>query len=465
MRPQIRTLAAVAAVALLAAACGRSGSGASGGSSATGQASGNTAQVSSASFGSLKNVCHPGKPTSAPDQGVTASQITVGVLTDEAFTKVPDLVNAAKVFTSWCNAAGGIDGRKIVANIGQTGLLQVVQAMTAACGKDFVLAGNSEALDGLATKTRVSCLLPEFPAQVVMPQNINSALQAYPQSDGHSYAPYAGYYSWLLKQAYPDSAQHVGILYGQSPITAPLVADEKITIQAEGGKMAYSGAFPATGATDWTPYAEAVKSKGIKGLVFYGTPQELAALELDLTNMNYNLDWIDANSNAYGAPFIGLAGKSLSVQHNYAALAGYYPLEKASANPATEQVVQLFAKYAPGQPVTLQGLQAFSAWLLFAESAGSCGNNLTRACIYAAALKQTAWTGGGLQAPVNLSKPDSPVSCWNAEEATPTGWKPAAFDPNNGVYRCGAPVFKLPAGVYPPPVSLSDVGKSMSDLK
>jgi Periplasmic binding protein len=461
----LRTLAAVAAAALLAAGCGRSSPAATSGSTASAAAPASSAGGSAGSFGALAGVCHGGHPTSSPGQGVTASQIIAGVLTDEGFTKLPDLVNTAKVFAAWCNAAGGIDGRKIVPNVGDTQMLQVVQAMAAACTKDFVLAGNSEALDGLAVKTRLSCLLPEFPAQIVMPQNINSALQAYPQADGHSYAPYAGYYGWLLKQAYPDSAKHVGIVYGQSPITLPLVADEKVTIQAEGGDLVYSGAFPATGVTDWTPYAEAIKSKGLKGLVFYGTPQQLASLELVLTNSGDKLDWIDANSNAYGAPFIQLGGKSLSYQHNYAALAGYYPLERASGNPADQQLTQLFAKYAPGQSVTLQALQGWSAWLLFAVSAEACGNDLTRKCVYDAALRQTAWTGGGLQSPVNLSQPDSPVTCWNAEEATPRGWQPAAFGPTSGAYRCGAPVFRLPAGIYPPPATLADVGKTMSDVK
>jgi ABC-type branched-subunit amino acid transport system substrate-binding protein len=456
--PHIRTLAVVAVAALLAAGCSRGGS--SSESTPT-----QSAQAVSGDFGTLKDVCRPGKPTSSPTQGVTADQIKVGVLTDIGFTKVPDLVNTAKVFSSWCNAAGGINGRKIVIDLGDTQLMQSVQAMAGACGKDFVLAGNSEALDGLAVKTRVSCLLPEFPAQIVMPQNVNSALQAYPLVDGHSYSIYQGYFNWLLKEAYPDSAKHVGILYGQSAITAPTVKAEVASLTYAGATMAYNGAFPTAGVTDWTPFAQAIKSKGVKGLVFSGTPQWLASLEQVLTNMNYKLDWIDANPNSYGAPFISLAGKSLSYQHNYAELFGTYPMEKASGNPAAERLAQLFKTYAPGQSVSLQGLQAWSAWLLFAKAAASCGDNLTRKCAYQAALTQTAWTGGGLQAPVNLSKPDSPVDCFNAAEATPTGWQPARFGANNGAYRCGSPVFKLPAGIFPPPLTLADVGKSMSDVK
>jgi ABC-type branched-subunit amino acid transport system substrate-binding protein len=453
----------LAAITLLAAGCSRGGS--SGSSDGQGTASASqAAQTSGGNFGSLKNVCHGGSASGATDQGVTASQVKVGVLTDVGFTKDPQLITAANVFTAWCNAAGGINGRKLVADVHDTQLLQVVQAVTTACGSDFVLAGGSAALDGLATKTRLQCLLPDFDAQTVMPQNQNSGLQVYPITQGHSYGPFAGYYQWLIKQKYPDSADHVGILAGQSTITQ--VDDEVAaeTFKAVGGSVALNQYYPITGASDWTPYAESLKTKGIKGLVFYGTPQQLAALELTLTNMNYKLDWIDANSNAYGAPFVQAAGKSLSFQHNYADIWAVYPLEKAESNPATQQVIDLYGKYAPGQAPTLQALQAFSAWLIFAASAETCGSNLTRSCVYNAAVKQTAWTGGGLTAPVNLAQPDSPPKCFDIEQATPNGWQAASFGANNGPYRCGAPVVKL-TGNFPQPVTLASVGKSLSDLK
>ena len=107
-----------------------------------------------------------------------SEQIKVGVMTDVGFTHDPQLVDTAKVFTDWCNAAGGINGRKLVADIHDTQLTQSVQAMTAACDADFVLTGGSAALDGLAVRSRLSCLLPDFPAQTVMPQNVGSDLQA-----------------------------------------------------------------------------------------------------------------------------------------------------------------------------------------------------------------------------------------------------------------------------------------------
>jgi hypothetical protein len=50
------------------------------------------------------------------------------------------------------------------------------------------------------------------------------------------------------------------------------------------------------------------------------------------------------------------------------------------------------------------------------------------------------------------------------EQATPNGWQPAAFGANNGAYRCGLPVYRY-RGNYPQPVTLSDVGKTQSDLR
>jgi hypothetical protein len=84
--------------------------------------------------------------------------------------------------------------------------------------------------------------------------------------------------------------------------------------------------------------------------------------------------------------------------------------------------------------------------------------------VYQAALTQTAWTGGGLTAPVNLARPDSPPACMVVEQASTNGWQPAAFGPNDGAYRCGLTVYKF-RGNYPQPVTLSDVGKSLSDLR
>ena len=466
-RYAIRTLAGVSLAALLAAGCSRAGGGQAGaGASASASATGATSSSASggASFGTLSNVCHGGSASGSTDQGVTASSIDVGVLSDYGFTKDPQLLNAAKVFTSWCNAQGGINGRKLVADIHDTQLMQVTSAMSKACSSDFVLAGSSAALDGLAVSARLKCLLPDFDAEPVMPQNQGSGLQITPYTTNPVYSPYVGYYKWLLGK-YPDSADHVGVLYGSSVITDVDDAMVQQTVAADGGHVVYNGSFPITGVTNWTPYAEAVKNKGIKGLTFYDTPQALAAFEQALDNIGYKLDWIDANTNAYGTNFIQIAGGALSQQNNYAALPGIYPVEKASSNPAMQKLTRLFSQYAPGQPVTLMVEEAFSTWLIFAQSAESCGSDLTRSCVYKAAANETNWTAGGLTAPVNEATPQAAPTCFDVEQAAASGWKPAAgFTPNtSGAYSCGENAVKLSG--MPASAQLSAVGESLKNLK
>jgi ABC-type branched-subunit amino acid transport system substrate-binding protein len=455
--------------AVLAAGCSRAGTTStqapgSTPASASSSSSGTGSTASGPAFGTVTDACHGGSATGATDQGVTSSQIMTGVLTDVGFTKDPQLETTAKVFTAWCNAAGGIDGRKLVADVHDTQMLDVVGAMARACSSDFVLAGGSAALDGLSVTTRLKCLLPDFDAQVVMMQNNGSSLQVYPITYGHSYSPFGGYYSWLLNQKYPASKNAVGILSGASVITqvdSLLLVD---TAKAVGGKVIYNGTFPISGVTNWTPYAETLKNKGVKGFTFYGEPGQLAALEQAMDNIGYHPLWIDANTNSYGTNFISLLGKAATEQTNYAPLPAVYPLEKAADNPATEQLVQLFKQYAPGQPLTLQDVQAWSAWLIFAKSAETCGSALTRLCVYDAAMKVTSWDGGGLTAPVNLSNTDAAPNCFDVEQATAGGWVPAPFGADTGAYRCGETVVKLPAG-FPQPATLGSVGKSMADVK
>lgn len=447
--------ALVLALAAAAGCSGRSKSADTSSPSTTG-----AADTATADFGTLKSVCGKGTAKTVTSQGVTASDIKVGVFTDVGFTKNPEFENAAKVFTSWCNAAGGINGRTITPVTHDSQLMQVNQQMISACRTDFFEVGGGAALDGLGVKTRLTCLLPEFPAQVT--SEIGADLQVMTTGASTGYSPYAGYFSWLLKEAYPSSVSGLGIITGDVPVTKVIAAQDKEVLTAMGGKVTYSDLYPAQGVSDWTPYAQSIKTKKVKGLVFLGDFTQLAKLEQALTNIDYKLDWIDANSNAYGPAFLKLAGPVLGTQTNFASINGAYPLEKADANPATKEMVALFRKYAPDAQITLPAMQAFSAWLLFATSARDCAE-LTRRCVLDNAKKQTDWTGGGLQASIDLSSPDVPLKCFNVEKATTSGWVPADFKPTDGAYRCDAPSYKF-KGDYGKAPTLADVGKSLSDL-
>ncbi|UGQ12473.1 ABC transporter substrate-binding protein [Yinghuangia sp. ASG 101] len=457
MRPR-QTLAALAVVTgLLAAGCADRGG--SEGNQAPGAP--NTS-AATADFGDLKNVCGPGDPVGAPAQGVTADEIQVGVLSDVGFSKNPEFGDAAKVFTSWCNAAGGINGRKVVGTVRDTKFVEVRQRVLDACRDDFALVGGGAGLDHLGVRDRLECLLPEFPGQVIKLENEGSDLQFSVQPGGPSYLRNAAFYDWLLREAYPESGSAVGVLVGDSIKSS---GDQRIEFaRAWGANVVYSDLFPASGVSNWVPYAQAIKSKGVKGLIYMGDFRALAKLEKELTTLDYKLDWIDTNVNAYGPEFVQLAGSQvLAEQNNLADLSGIHPVDDGPS-PATRQLVDLFAEYAPGAKVSIGAVKAFSAWLLFAQSASACGEDLTRKCVVEQARTQTAWTGGGLQAPRDLSAPDTPSTCFNVVKATAEGWKSVDVKANQDGFRCGAASYKL-TGSYGKPLTLADVGKSLDDLK
>ncbi|WP_326666143.1 ABC transporter substrate-binding protein [Streptomyces sp. NBC_00385] len=450
----------VAAVAVLLAGCSTRSGDDPGTTRPTGPAT-QKASPSGTDFGTLKDVCGSGTPGTSTSQGVTDDRIQVGVMSDVGFTKKSEFEDTAKVFTSWCNDAGGINGRKLVPVTRDARFTEVRQRTLEACKEDFALVGGGSALDSLGVKDRLKCLLPNYPAQTSQIGAIGSDLQVITSGPAAGYFQYSGYYNWLLKKKYPDSAQKVGIIAGDSPVTKVMLAQFKEAVAGLGGKVSYTDLYPAAGVSDWTPYAQSIKESGVKGLVFLGDFASLAKLEQGLTNIGYAPDWTDANSNAYGPAFLQLAKPALGKQHNYAELFATAPLESAADNPAVQQVKDLFEKYAPDKQVTYPALRAFSAWLVFATAARDCAT-LTRACVYDNARKKTDWTAGGLQAPFDLSS-DKPPACYSIVEAKEKGWQPAAFAPDRGDFRCDAPAYRY-KGDYGKPVTLADVGKSMSDL-
>jgi hypothetical protein len=422
-----------------------------------------TAAAAGLSFGDLTNVCGPGSPTSAPNQGVTATDIKVSTFTDMGFTKSAEFPDAAEVFTKWCNDAGGINGRKLVSNTRDARLTEDRQRMIEACASDFAVVGGGAAFDQAGVKDRLTCVMPEFPAQVVSVANTGSDLQVmitpfYPQ-----FSPYEGYFDWLSNEAYPDSKNAIGIIAGDVPVTKDIATSENELWKSLGATVVYNDLYPATGASDWTPYAQAIKDKGVKGLVFLGDYRNLAKLEQSLTDIGYKPDWIDANSNAYNQEFLGLAKTVLDKQNNHVPM-GIVPLESAADNPATQQLLDLYKKYKPDAPITLPSVQAFSSWLIFASAATKCGENLTRRCLYDEGVKlQDGWTGGGLMAPTTVKAADgTPAICWSSMQATPAGWVVADVKPDSGFFRCTPAAHPLtPRGKA---LTLADVGKTIDDV-
>lgn len=457
-------MALVCVVAVAAVACGRSGSGASP-NNTTPPSSNTAASPTSGSFGTSDVVCKKGKPSGSPAQGVNASEIHIGTMADPGFAGRPgldqELFDTAKVFADWCNAAGGINGRKIVNDLLDSALTNVKAKMDQACITDFMLVGGGTVFDQDGVKDRLSCTMPEIAGYAVSAEARGADLLIQPIPNDVKTLP-IGDYQYLTKK-FPNAIKAYGVLTGDLSTTKIVAQQGDEAAKSLGWNKVYDDAYPAAGVSDWTPVAQKIKDNGVKALLWTGEPENLAKLLQSLSDIGYQLDFIRTDANHYDQKLIDTGGAAVK---NVYVRGAFSPFELASSNQATKQYLDAFKQYLPGgKSHAYLGLQAWSAWLLFAQSANECGDNLTRKCVYDNAKKVTAWTGGGLHAETNLKTGAAP-ECFVDLIASASGFKLADdIKPNKGIYHCDPKSVYTLTGNYGKGVTLADVGKSISDFK
>ena len=460
---RIRWIAVVAVVALVGVACGRS----DGSTAKNDDTSSTNSSGKSADFGTLKNVCQPGKPSGSPTTGVSPTEIHVATFSDTGFPGRPGLnqefFDTADTFAAWCNDRGGINGRKIVVDKRDAALTNTKARMTESCATDFVMVGGGVVFDQDGVETRLKCLMPDFAGFVVTAQarGADLVVQPLPNSVHTLQIQHLNY----LGAKYPNDINNVGVLTGDLS-TTKAVADQNVeAAKSLGWNIVYNDAYPAAGLSDWTPYAQKIKSQNVKGLIWIGEAEQLASLLHALDDIGYQLDFIRADPNHYEQKLLDLAASSLGRTNVYIS-SSIFPFEKASPSNATGEYLQAFKDYTPdGKNRTYLGVQAFSAWLLFATAAKSCGNKLTRTCVYKAGRKISKWTGGGLHAETNPATGAS-TTCGLIFQATPKGFILApGLKPTNGIYSCSLKNAYPLKGDYGTGITLADVGENISNMK
>jgi len=459
----VKTVICATALALVAAGCSRSDSGPENAGTTGG---GGTPQTASGTFGSLNDVCGPGNAKGATARGVTDTEIRVGTVADPGFSGRPglnqELFDSATVFTKWCNAAGGIAGREIKVDLLDSKLTEYRARILEACQNDFSLVGGGAVFDDVGQKDRLECLLPDIAGFVVSTQARGADLMVQVVPNPLDTLP-VGDYKWLVEQ-FPNSVNKVGALTGSLPSTI-LVKDQAIEgAESQGMKVIYDAQYNAGGEPTWAPIAQTIKSKGIKGILWTGEPENLAKLEIGLADIGYKLDWIRADANHYDQKLQVTGGGSIA---NTYVRSTVFPFEQASENPATQQYLDLYKKYLPSAKAkTYLGVQAFSSWILFARSAKACGNQVTAKCLLdeAKRIGSTTWTGGGLHAQMNIRDQKS-TECFSLLLANPKGFTLPDIDANDSIFNCTEGNILVLKGDYGKGTKLADVGKSISDLK
>jgi len=435
---------AVTVLVLAISACGRSsapaGQGGSSSRSASGSATSAPSSQAAGTFGDLGRICEPGTPTGTGDhRGLTDTTIRVGTLGDPGAAAAPGLeqeyFDVAKAFSKWCNAAGGINGRKIVVDDYDAKLFNGAQQVINACQKDFMLVGGGNAFDAVDVAPRLACRLGQVPALNVSPEAGLAGLQVQPTSNAptkYNVGPLR-----VLADRYPAAKQ--GLAIGSSNVASlsPQGRYAKQAYESLGYRVSTLQEKPPL-VTNFRPYMEQLRLTGSKGY------DEIASTDPGpevnaMRDIGYAPDFILWSIQFYDPKSVA-AAKATPFPNSYVAL-GALPAEMVDQFPVLQQIRSIMnAGLSKPKFTSFTGL-AFSAWTLWAQSASQCGGDLTQECVLAKAGAHTDWDAGGFFPPHTTAPGKQTVSdCFLLVRLTPQGfvYDKDATKPNRGVYNCGA---------------------------
>jgi len=409
--------------------------------SSTTAAAATSASSSSGVWPGVGKICEPGPGGASSVRGVGAKTINIAEFNDASNTIDPGLEaefpQQATAFADWCNAAGGINGRKIVIDNRDAALFNAAQQMTAACQSDFMAVGGGMALDQPSVPIREKCGLGQISGYIVSDASVESSLQVDPTGISTS-AVTAGWFGAMTK-AFPKAVQVAGMGGSDTPSVIESEMKYEFAAEAEGWKVA-DFLEPPTSVENWAPYVEQYQQKGVTAL----WPAD---------NANFT-PFAQAMTTAGFHPTFVLLGTQFANTQTQQAVAAnpslppiyvetqWWPLAQASQNPSTEELVTTMHKYAKGDAIDFDDEEGAEAWTLWAKSASACGASLTVTCVLNKAAATTNWDAGGIQAPVaklTLSNENpQPSPCFALLQLTAKGinYDKKLTAPTQSIWNC-----------------------------
>jgi hypothetical protein len=344
-------------------------------------------------------ICEPGSGGASSVRGVGAKTINIAVFNDAANTITPGLEvefpEQATAFADWCNAVGGINGRKIVIDNRDAALFNAAQQTTAACQSDFMAVGGGMALDQPAVPIREKCGLGQISGYVVSNASDLATLQVDPNGTNTDSVS-AGWFGALAK-AYPKAVKVAGMGAGDTPSVLQPETKDEFGAEAQGWKVV-DFLEPPVSVENWAPYVEDYQTKGVQAL-WPADDSNFTPFAQAMTTAGYKPAFVILGTQFDNSQTQKAVAANPSLPPVYVETQ-WWPLAQASQNPSTEELVTIMHKYAKGDPIDFDDEEGAEAWLLWAKSASACGASLTVTCVLNHAAATKNWDAGGIQAPI-----------------------------------------------------------------
>jgi hypothetical protein len=386
-------------------------------------------------------ICEPGPGGASSVRGVGDKTINIAVFNDAANTITPGLEvefpEQATAFADWCNAAGVIDGRKIVIDNRDASLFNAAQQTTAACQSDFMAVGGGMALDEPAVPIREKCGLGQITGYVVSNASVLASDQVDP-GGGNTDSISAGYFGALTK-AYPKAVKVAGMGAGDTPSVLQPETKAEFAAEAQGWKVA-DFLEPPVSVENWAPYVEQYQQKGVTAL-WPADDSNFTPFAQAMTTAGYHPAFVLLGTQFDNTQTQKDVADNPSLPPIYIET-GWWPLAQASQNPSTEELITIMHKYAKGDPIDFDDEEGVESWLLWAKAASACGASLTVTCVLNHAAATKNWDAGGIQAPIasltlsNENPQPSPCFAMLKVEAKGIVYDKALTHPTRSIWNC-----------------------------
>jgi ABC-type branched-subunit amino acid transport system substrate-binding protein len=329
---------------------------------------------------------------------------------DDLTAPLPGLFKGAKdgtqAYFDYINSLGGVNGRKIKLDAGDSLYSNATVASTTATqiANDFALVGGFSLDDASEAPLIASAKMPDiaYPLDVGL-ANLPTAYSPFPNGD--SDVPTTIFK--VLKKKFPTQIKHLGILWANAtPSTALAERAFERGAKAEGFKIVYDSSFLPS-QTTFLANVLTMKAQGVQMFFSQQLPDSYAAtVAKEMQQQNFNP--INVESDAYTANLVKNGGSA--VNGMYLAMGFVLYLGTDGNLPAVKLFNKWMLEADPTANFELEALFGWASAQLFVDALRNAGSPPTRAGLEAALNKITSFDAGGLLSTGNPSQ-NIPAPC------------------------------------------------------
>lgn len=379
-----------------------SGETATGADTGTGAATGGATGSGGASSGSGGG--STGGPPAAPkggnggatDVGVTATEITIAVLTDRT-GPVPGIfepsVRSTQAWANYINSKGGIFGRKIkvVPIDSKTSAADNRAGALQACKQAFAVVGSMSAMDDGGASALAECGIPDISATVVNPPRDECAtcFPAFPNLRHYVLGS-----KKLLSDENPGASQTGAMLWLNAAVASYNARKNMAAAKTIGYNFVYEKQAEVV-EPNYTPFVVDMKAKNVQYVSMVGELNSIARLLKAFKSQNYIPKVREFDTVIYDSKFLSQAGDAAEGVYTSVTIT---PLEEAASNPEYTLYLDSLKRSSGGTPDGFFGAYAWSASRLFQEALEKTGPEAKRTKILDFLKGLHAWDNHGMHA-------------------------------------------------------------------